>query len=226
MNTRNFLAGFAAVCAWLVSAPSAGAHRLDEYLQATRLSVAADHVDLEIDLTPGAAIADKVLTWIDTNGDGRISDTEAEAYAKEMLHSVTLKVDLRPAPVELVMRSFPEWSDVRLGVGTIRLRAAAKIPSAGWGQHEISFLNTHRPKSSVYLVNALVPDNPRIQLGPPRRDYAQHGLTLDYTVAGEVSPVARTWASLAGLAVAGGLFLRLAYALTRAAVNLIRERAA
>ena len=223
MSARNLLAGLAALCAWLASAPSAGAHRLDEYLQATRLSIAEDRggieVDIDIDLTPGTAIASKVLSWIDTDGDGRISDAEAGAYAKEMLRSVTLKVDWRPAPIELVSSSFPEWSDVRLGVGTIRLRASAKIPAAGSGQHEISYLNTHKPESSVYLVNALVPDNPRIQLGPPRRDYAQHGLTLDYTVAGEVSPAARTWALLAGLAMAGGLFLRLAYAFARAAAR-------
>ncbi|HKW96984.1 MAG TPA: hypothetical protein VJN43_04580 [Bryobacteraceae bacterium] len=216
MNTRKFLAAFVALSGWLAWAPSASAHRLDEYLQATRLSIAMDRVDLEIDLTPGTSIADKVLAWIDTNGDGRISDAEAEAYAEEMLRSVTLKVDGRPASIALVMNSFPEWSDVRLGVGRIRLRAAAKILSAP-GQHVISFLNTHRPESSVYLVNALVPDNPRIQLGQPRRDYAQLGMTLEYSVVGEVSPVARTWALLGGLVMAVGLFLRLAYTLTRPA---------
>jgi len=210
MNTRKLIAVFATLSGWLAWAPSAGAHRLNEYLQATRLSVATDRVDLAIDLTPGAAIADQVLAWVDTNGDGRISDAEAKAYAEEMLRSVTLKVDGRTAPVELIMSSFPEWSDVRLGVGTIRLHAVAKIPPARTGQHVISFLNAHRPESSVYLVNALVPDNPRIQLGQPRRDYAQLGMTLDYTVAGEVSPVPRTWALLAGLIMAGGLILRFA----------------
>lgn len=188
--------------------PSASAHRLDEYLQATRLSVATDRVDLAIDLTPGAAIADKVLAWIDTNSDGRISDAEARTYAEEMLRSVKLKVDGRLAPVELIKSSFPEWSDVRLGVGVIRLRAVAKIPLTRAGQHVISFLNTHRPTSSVYLVNALVPDDPRIQLGQPRRDYGQLGMTLDYTVAGEDLSVPQHWALIAGLITAGGLFLR------------------
>lgn len=216
MNTLRLFATFAALSGGLAWAPSASAHRLDEYLQATRISIATDRVDLEIDLTPGAAIAEKVLAWIDTNGDGRISDAEVEAYAEEMLHSVRLKVDGRPASVELVKISFPEWSDVRLGVGMIRLRAAAKILAAP-GQHVISFLNTHRPESSVYLVNALVPGNPRIQLGDPRRDYAQLGMTLDYMVSGEVSPVAGNWAMLAVLVTAIGLFLRFAYTLARPA---------
>jgi len=37
--------------------PTATAHRLDEYLQATRVSIDVDRVDLEIDLTAGTAIA-------------------------------------------------------------------------------------------------------------------------------------------------------------------------
>jgi len=94
-------------------------------------------------------------------------------------------------------------------VGTIRLRATAKVPATSAGPHQVSFLNTHRPESSVYLVNALVPENPRIQLADQRRDVAQHGLTLDYTVtAGAPSPSDRTFALLAGLAMLGCLFLR------------------
>lgn len=227
MSARKWIATFAAVSGWLGWAPSAGAHRLDEYLQATRLSVSVDRVDLVIDLTPGAAIANKVLAWIDTNGDGRISDAEARAYAEEMLRSVTLKVDGLPAPVELVASSFPEWSDVRLGVGMIRLQAVAKIPPAGAGHHLISFLNTHRPESGVYLVNALVPDNPSIQLGQPRRDYAQRGMTLDYTVGGAVSDVPRTWALLALAILVGSLRLALrrrAPLLTSTSKLEIRER--
>ena len=34
----------------------ADAHRLDEYLQATRIDVEVDRIDLDIDLTPGAAL--------------------------------------------------------------------------------------------------------------------------------------------------------------------------
>ncbi len=212
MNPRSFLAGLAALIACIASAPEASAHRLDEYLQATRLTVAADHVDLEIDLTPGAALADRVLAWIDTNGDGRIADDEADAYAKQVLRSVTLKADGRAAPVALVGSRFPEWSDVRLGVGVIRLRAVAEIAAADAGAHVISFLNAHRPDASVYLVNAMVPDDPRVQLGPPRRDHAQIGMTLPYAVGAGVPSVARSWAWLAGLVMAGCLILRLTFA--------------
>jgi hypothetical protein len=169
-------------------------------------------VDLEIDLTPGVALASKVLAWIDTNRDGEISNAEGEAYAREMLRSVALKVDGWPVPITLVATSFPQFRDMSLGVGTIRFRATARIPATAAGRHEISFLNMHRPESSVYLVNALVPANSRLQFGDQRRDTAQHGLTLEYTVLAD-APSDRTFALLVGLALAGCLFLRHGYAL-------------
>jgi hypothetical protein len=164
-------------------------------------------VDLEIDLTPGVALASKVFSWIDTNRDGEISNAEGEAYAREMLRSVELKVDGSPVSVALVESSFPQFRDMSLGVGTIRLRATARIPAAAAGRHEVAFLNMHRPECSVYLVNALVPANPRLQFGDQRRDIAQHGLTLEYTVIAD-APSDRTFALLVGLALAGCLFLR------------------
>ena len=209
MNARRLFVAFAVLVAWLALVSPAGAHRLDEYLQATRLSIDIDRVDLEIDLTAGVALASNVFGWIDTDGDGKISEAEGGEYARQVLRSVALKVDGRPVAISLVETSFPSFRDMSLGVGTIRLRATAKVPVARAGHHQVSFLNAHRSESSVYLVNALVPANPRIQLADQRRDVAQHGLTLDYSVmADAASPSDRTSALLLGLVMAGCLFLR------------------
>ena len=222
MNVRGFLLPFSVLCAWLATATPAGAHRLDEYLQATRLSIGLERVDLEIDLTAGAAVASKVFAWIDTNRDGEISGAEGEAYARQMLASVVLIVDGRPVPIALAAASFPQFRDMSLGIGTIRLRATARFPAAGAGLHQLSFLNAHRPESSVYLVNALVPANPHIQLSDPLRDYAQHSLTLDYTViANTPAPLYRTFALLE-LALAGWLLFRFGYALTHDVARRLR----
>jgi len=207
MNAPTLLIPFAT----LALITPASAHRVDEYLQATRLSVDLERVDLEIDLTTGVALASRVFSWIDTNGDGEISGAEGQAYARQMLGSVLLKVDGWPVPVELVETSFPQFREMSQGVGTIRLRATAKVPPPGAGRHQLSFLNTHRPESSVYLVNALVPENPRIQIADQRRDRAQHGLTFDYTVTTD-APSDRKFALLAGLVLAGCLFLRHGHA--------------
>jgi hypothetical protein len=103
--------------------------------------------------------------------------------------------------------SFPSLEEMSQGVGIIHLRAFAPIPPAAPGRHQISFLNMHRPEGSVYLVNVLVPENRRLRIGEQRRDVAQHGLALDYTVSDDVSRGRRVMLFL-GLAMAGCLFLR------------------
>jgi hypothetical protein len=203
VNVRRFVVSFAVLGVWLATPASAGAHRLDEYLQATRLSIDFERVSLEIDLTAGVALAPQVFAWMDTNRDGLISDAEAEAYARQVLGSVALSVDGRPAPIALVEIRVPQFRDMNLGVGTIRVRATANVSAAAAGRHQVSYLNMHRSESSVYLVNALVPTDARIQIAGQRRDRSQHGLTLDYTVRG--APWARTCSLLAGLAMAGVL---------------------
>jgi hypothetical protein len=211
MNGWRLFVSFAVLGAWL--ATPAAAHRVDEYLQATRLSIDIESVDLEIDLTAGSALASEIFGWIDTNRNGEISNAEGEEYAQQVLRSVVLKVDGWPVPINLVESSFPQFHDMNLGVGIIRLRATAKVPAASAGHHQISFLNTHRTESSVYLVNALVPANPRIQLADQRRDRAQLGLTLDYQVVGD-APSAPAYILLAGLVMVACLFLRHGHILT------------
>ena len=48
-------------------------------------------MNLEIDLTPGVSIAKQVTGWIDTNGDGELSEAEGLAYANEVLTSLTVR---------------------------------------------------------------------------------------------------------------------------------------
>jgi hypothetical protein len=213
MNVRRRLMLLVVLGAWLATVPPATAHRVDEFLQATRLSIDVARVDLEIDLTAGIALASTVFAGIDTDGDGVISGAEGDSYARKILRSVVLKVNGSPVAVTFVDGTFPEFREMSLGVGIIRLRATAEIPAAGAGRHQVYFLNTSQSESSVYLVNALVPANPHLQIANQRRDVAQHGLTLDYTVASEAA-TDRTLALLAGLVMAGCLFLRRANAIS------------
>ena len=198
MNARARVVSAAALGVWLATPAPAGAHRLDEYLQATRVSIDRDRVGLEIDLTPGASVAPRILALIDTNRDNQISAAEGESYARQVIGAIALLVDGRPEAVTLVESWFPEVGDINQGVGTIRLRATAKHAPAAAGRHQISYLNSHRPEASVYLVNALVPEDPRVRIADQHRDQAQHGLTVDY----RVTQWTRGWL-LAGLAMAG-----------------------
>src|SRR5690348_9557215 len=64
-----------------VAVATVSAHRRDEYLQAARLDIASDRIEVQLDLTPGIALADRVVWEIDGDHDGVVSDAEARAYA-------------------------------------------------------------------------------------------------------------------------------------------------
>jgi len=162
----------------------ASAHRLDEYLQATRVDIEPDRISIEIDLTPGATIADAVLGWIDTNRDGAISTSEADAYVRDVLRDVSLDVDATRTSLTVVSREFPSWEAVRLGTASIRVRAAASVRSLSSGRHRVAIVNAHHAAESVYLANALVPSDHRIRIAAQRRDQLQRALTIEYDVAG------------------------------------------
>src|SRR5262245_2022622 len=65
----------------LAAGTTASAHRLDEYLQAARIDLQADRVTVDLDLTPGASLAESVIAAIDRDQDGVASRDELNAYA-------------------------------------------------------------------------------------------------------------------------------------------------
>ncbi len=99
----------------LICVRPARAHRLDEYLQATLIAVESDRVNVEIDLTPGVRVAELVLWLIDSDGDGRITDQEARAYAGRVLSKVGLDRDGRARPLRLLHVTVPPRSTIEAG---------------------------------------------------------------------------------------------------------------
>jgi len=170
------------VIALLSASTAANAHRLDEYLQAARVGIGIDRVNLDIDLTPGVNIASSVAAWIDTNGDREISTSESQAYGRQVLRSVSLSVDGVTAPLELIDVQAPAIRQMAEGVGTFRLRASADLPETAAGRHHVTLINTHHPESSVYLANALVPADTTIHILAQNRTRDQHSVTIDYEI--------------------------------------------
>ena len=169
-------------CLVLAFAANSFAHRLDEYLQATRIAVATNRIDLSIDLTPGAAVADQLLGVIDQDRDGQISEGERSDYARQFLKDIQLKLNEKPLTLSLVDISFPEPFEVRSGVGVIRLKANASVDPLAVGNHTLSLSNKHLPAISVYLVNALKPKDSTIQVNKQTRDELQKNYRLSFDV--------------------------------------------
>ena len=169
-------------CLLLALETEAFAHRLDEYLQATRVSVATNRIDLSIDLTPGVAVADPVLAIIDKDQNGRVSDVERAAYTQSVLKDIKVGLDEKALALRVVDASFPTLQGITSGLGVIRIKATASFDTLQPGQHALSLTNSHLPAISVYLVNALVPKDPAIQITKQARDELQKDYRLEFGV--------------------------------------------
>ncbi len=200
-----------AALAIAVASSPLSAHRLDEYLQAARVAIDPDRVTLELDLTPGVAVADRVLAEIDRDHDGRISALEAQAYVDRVVGSLAFDVDGAPLAVGVTGTRFPEVAAIRKGEGTIRIDVAARMAHLASGLHHFHYRNTYRDDISVYLANALVPSDDRVRISEQHRDGNQRTLDVAYLLANpthESNALARS----IGLLLAGGALTAALYA--------------
>lgn len=177
----------------IVGVAEVSAHRRDEYLQAARLAIDPGGVQLELDLTPGIALAEAIIADIDRNRDGALSLDEHRAYASLVLGALTLEVDGTRIRPELAATSVPDVEAMRRGEGTIRLQSTAILPRLSMGRHQLLFRNSHHPDRSVYLANALVPESDRIAVTAQRRDGEQTELTIDYVLRAAPSTSTAAW---------------------------------
>ncbi len=182
------------------------AHRLDEYLQASRVSIARDRIAFEVDLTPGANIASDIIASLDRDGDTAISPLEARSYGQSVLADLGVELDGRPLSLTLNGVEISTIAELREGVGAIRLQATATIDGSGAGRRNLHLVNGHQPGRSVYLANALVPATTDVRIVSQSRDFHQRDLTIEYTVEPRW-PVKLVWL-LAGCSVLVGLLIQ------------------
>ena len=179
MNTRLV----AAAAILLSLGAGAFAHRLDEYLQATIISVENDRLQVSMRLVPGVAVSSIVLASIDTNGDGVISEAEQRTYAERVLRDLSILVDGKSASPTLVSQKFPAIEEIKEGLGEVRIEFTVDLAPGG-PERRIVFENHHHNEISAYLVNCLVPRDPSIRILTQNRNESQSFYQLDYRQAG------------------------------------------
>lgn len=189
-------------------------HRLDEYLQATLLSVGKDRLQAEITLTPGVAVFPIVAAEIGIGADGAVSEATERAYAGRVLRDLSLTLDGHALIARILSVRFPSPDAIRQGLGAIQIEFQADLPRGG-PRRTLVFENRHHSAVGAYLVNCLVPRDPAIQILAQHRNYSQSLYQLDYLQAGVTSQTLdlgwwsydRLWLS----AVALLLFARFAF---------------
>ena len=177
------------------------AHRLDEYLQATIISIEKDHVQASLRLIPGIAMSSFVIAIIDGNRDGVISKAEQEAYAERVLGDMSLTVDGNRLTLNLVSADFPSIEQMKEGVGEIHIEFTADLPRGG-ANRRLILENHHQRRNAAYLVNCLIPDDHDIRIVDQTRNVQQSFYQLDYVQSAGPSPlpVLKWWTGIRGWA--------------------------
>ena len=166
----------------LLAFPSAVfAHRDDQYLQATLVAIEPSGVRLQINLTPGVAVAEQVLAEIDRDRDGAISTNEAAAYAELLKRDLTLRLDRRSLELKLTASEFVEPAELRTGSGIIQIEFSAILGPLAAGPHRLMLENRHLTTMSVYLINASQPRFATVQITRQKRNENQSAGEIDFT---------------------------------------------
>jgi len=166
----------------LAVATPALAHRVDEYLQATTISVEKSRVQAQIRLTPGVQVFPVVRRFIDADRDGTISLAEQRAYADRVLRDLVLEVDGHRLSLRLVSSAFASVQEMEEGRGTIRIDFESAVPDGGHDRRLV-FENHHLAQMSVYLVNGVVPPDPDVEVTGQERNYEQSVYQMTYVQA-------------------------------------------
>ncbi len=159
--------------AFMAFPTAAFAHRLDEYLQATLVAIEPGDIQLQMNLTPGVAVAEQVLALIDRDHDGVISTNESRAYAEMLKRDLALRVDGHDAPLKLESFTFPKPAELRTGSGIILVDFSVRPGPFTPGTHRLTLENRHLPAISVYLFNAMRPRSGLIQITGQKRNETQ-----------------------------------------------------
>ena len=184
--------------------PAASAHRLDEYLQATLVDIEPGDVRLDLNLTPGVAVAEQVLALIDRDRDGAISPSETAAYAELVKRDLLVHLDGRRAELKLTAFDFPTPAELRTGEGIILLEFSITPTALAAGTHQLALENRHLPTISVYLFNAGQPRSGLVQIAAQKRNGNQSTGEIEFTFHPPANPSkwGRVIAALAALLIA------------------------
>ena len=189
---KTILATCTAAFLLLCSIP-AWAHRIDEYLQATILSLESGQVHASMRLIPGVMVAPSVIAMIDVNHDGVFSEPEKRAYADRVLGDLSLSIDGQVVKPHLDSWNIPDASHLRDGLGEIHLEYHVDLPPGTAVNRTLVLANRHLNGSSVYLVNVEVPQDRTLHVVDQKRNPRQSVYELDYQQAGTATGSSGRW---------------------------------
>lgn len=164
---------------------------MDEYLQATIVSFEKDGIHASMRLIPGVLVSSVVIDTIDTNGDGIFSGSEQRAYAQRVIADLSISIDGKTPQPKLVAWSFPQPLEMREGLGEIHVDYTIDLPNGG-PDRSLVLANHHLSRTSVYLMNVIVPQDRNTRILAQKRNEQQSEYELDFEQGNLASAVSQT----------------------------------
>lgn len=177
--SARFRSGLAMLAVLVPFAAPAPAHTLDEYVQATLVSVERDQILASVRLKPGVEVFPELFRVIDTDSDGELSREEEAKYLQRVIADLAFSIDGVRLEPRMLWGRFPPTDDMKEGRGEILIEIAAPV-SPRSGSHKLVIENRHQPRISAYLANSLVPRDPAIRIVAQNRSDDQSTYELQY----------------------------------------------
>ena len=162
---------------------AAPAFAAGEYAQTANLILKPYNVTIDMTLTPGRAVADRLIDEIDRDEDGKISRQERDAYGMEVRRGLFVELDGYRLSVNLVTISMPEVDALRRGTGTIQVQLFVDLPRSAEGYYRLVFHNDHEPVTSRYEANVRTDGNARLKILEQHLIDRRRELAVEFSLA-------------------------------------------
>ncbi|WP_163269492.1 DUF1007 family protein [Chelativorans alearense] len=124
----------------LVTVPVAAAAHPHSYTdQQVQLSVGLEVVDLSVVIVPSTGDGAAIFSHIDLDGDGAVSDEEAQAFGADVLATAELTVDRRVFAFTNAAVAVPSAEEAARGTGAIIVKASTPISLSETEAHQVDF---------------------------------------------------------------------------------------
>ena len=154
------------------------AHRIEGLLQSSLVEVLPSGVGVEVTLVLGIDIAPKIVSRIDSNGDGVFSDAESKAWSSVFLTEQSVTMEGHPLTLKLDSVKTSPLAEMTGGHGEIVVHFHCDFDRVVSHPCVLVCANRYEPILCTYQVNGLVPKSPGVRITSHRRDKREKEITL------------------------------------------------
>jgi hypothetical protein len=160
------------------------AHPVDEVMQGAYLTLAPGRVELLLEMTPGADVADAVLGALDADGNRIVTLGEARTFARQVLDKSALTLDGVEVPWVMLSVTVPSYDVLAQSDDLLRIEASA-VRADKMGAHVLSCNNAYVPATILRFANIFLRSDGNWTYAVTGQDSSEDGsaLTVEYTAA-------------------------------------------